>query len=104
MPATIDKIEFEENNHRFFPLPSLTEDQRTPTAGTAFLEITRVQLSDTGTYTCSAMNIAGRSEEQVQVVVDVSDQGRPSPLPSLPPEEENVFPLHTEANIRCSYG
>ncbi len=74
--------------------------------GTAVHEINKAQPTDSGTYTCIAENVAGRSEGQIQILVESNDPLPPVVEPTYGPgdEEEIVFTSGTDATLRCTTG
>lgn len=77
----------------------------------AVFDISSAQESDSGIYTCQAVNDAGSAEDQVQLVFSgevVED--RPTirfpflTAPSVLPDEEFVYPVGGVVTVRCDHG
>lgn len=86
----------------------LPEDPIVPTRkppGTAVLEFNAVQPTDTNTYVCVASNVAGRTEERVQLIVSERGPLGPStPGSSISPTAEIIVPRGSDASLSCNLG
>ncbi|KAK7602792.1 hypothetical protein V9T40_006766, partial [Parthenolecanium corni] len=73
--------------------------------GTAVLEFNAVQPTDTNTYVCVASNVAGRTEERVQLIVSERGPLGPStPGSSISPNAEITVPRGSDASLSCNLG